>query len=196
MRKYTRNQHSAMLIVGNRMWKLMLAANWMRESSSVSMVRSSLAGRGGRPVTRSFSSSTAGHGGAHAHELHGGLGRELLHVVEPGHEPVDQLVHLAHARLRMAVGLVGGLLEQRHAQHRKRGLDLAPAPLLGQHAEDLPDVLRRLEVFAPVARLVLQRTSRQACSSFRPMLTLERENSSVSAISSALSARCEMKIRA
>ncbi len=40
------------------------------------------------------------------------------------------------------------------------------------------------------------RTSRQACSSFRPMLTLERENSSDSAISSAFSARSEMKISA
>jgi hypothetical protein len=36
IRKYTRNQHNAMLMLGNRMWKLIFAANWMRESRSVS----------------------------------------------------------------------------------------------------------------------------------------------------------------
>ena len=45
-RKYSRNQHSAMLIDGKRMWKVMLAANCMRESRSVSMGHGLCAGRG------------------------------------------------------------------------------------------------------------------------------------------------------
>jgi hypothetical protein len=39
-------------------------------------------------------------------------------------------------------------------------------------------------------------TSRQACNSFSPMLTLERENSSFSAMSSAFSAVGATKISA
>jgi hypothetical protein len=35
-----------MLMVGNRMWKLMLAANWMRDSTQGSVMMRLLAGRG------------------------------------------------------------------------------------------------------------------------------------------------------
>ncbi|MCY1226599.1 hypothetical protein D9M72_388390 [compost metagenome] len=65
-------------------------------------------------------------------------------------------MHLAHAGLRVALGVAGGRFEQRVAQHRERGLDLAAAALLGQHAEDFPHVFRRLEVLAAVARVVAQ----------------------------------------
>src|SRR4051812_16820616 len=99
-----------MLMVGKRMWKLMFAANWMRESSRVSMT-SGLSLRRWRLARHAvLEFEHARDGGAHAHQLHRRFGGELAHVVEPGHEPVDQLVHLAHALLRMALGLAGGLL--------------------------------------------------------------------------------------
>ncbi len=97
------------------------------------------------------------HLGAHLHQLRQRLAVQALHVVEPRGHQLDQVVHALHALLRDAVGFVARRFQQRIAQQRQRGFDLAPAALFGQGLEDLPGVLRRLEVLAPVTGHMAQR---------------------------------------
>jgi hypothetical protein len=80
------------------------------------------------------------HLGAHLHQLRQRLAVQRCTSSNQRRQQLDQVVHALHALLRDAVGFGGRRLQQRVAQHRQRGLDLAPAALLGQGAEDLPGV--------------------------------------------------------
>jgi hypothetical protein len=65
-------------------------------------------------------------------------------------------VHVAHARLGDAVFFARRVFQQRIAQHRQRGFDLAPAALGSARVRKISQASGRLEVLAPVARLVAQ----------------------------------------
>lgn len=62
----------------------------------------------------------------------------------------------SHALLRISFRFRGGLLHEHVAQEREGGVDLPLAALLGEDADDLPDVLGGGEVLAPVAGEVLE----------------------------------------
>src|SRR5204862_1651673 len=101
-----------MLIVGNRMWKVMLAANCMRASTMGSM-------SDGPPVNRADGTAPAAHrGSALAARALGRCGLSPRHRTRPADE------HAAGQRLVVGQKRLRGLLAQRmvrldRLQHRR-----------------------------------------------------------------------------
>src|SRR5688572_20878287 len=102
-----------MVIVGNRMWKLMFAANWMRASrtgsvrSLTAVVFVLVSGRVGGLASASeqpvLELEHLADLAAERHQPDQRIRRELAHLGEPQRHALHQLVHLAHAGLSVAL---------------------------------------------------------------------------------------------
>ena len=114
------------------------------------------------------------------------LGLDLLDVLGPSGDELEEVVHFPHPGMRVLVRRARYLVEQQVPQHGQGRVELPPPTLLGERTNDLPDVLGCREVLAPVSRQVLQgaRAARTAAPS-APWIRWNARTRGASAISSA-----------
>src|SRR3712207_2656057 len=136
-------------------WKDTVNANWKRARSSASnwsnMLLVSGVASAAPPGARDDKEAILHlkdllHLRAQRQKLDEALGLEPLHVGVPARQKLEEVVHLPHALLRVALLGAGGLLHEHFAQERHGRIDFPFLALLDESAHDLPDIVGRREI--------------------------------------------------